>query len=114
MEGNKAILCVTLMILFALKFHPCSAGIVYKAMHNTHDIHCNFCVAVFQIADYASAQVGFESLQYEAPESSNLDVCIVVNGSLIYSFDLLVTTHAATASESKTCITLLSMHACML
>ena len=63
----------------------------------------HLCVTGVQIVDYASARVGFESLQYEAAESSNLDVCIVVNGSLIYSFDLLVTTHAATASESNYC-----------
>ena len=44
-----------------------------------------------------NAQIGFEYLRYEGSESSPQQVCIVVNGTVQYSFNVVINTHVGIA-----------------
>ena len=44
-----------------------------------------------------NAKIGFEYLKYKSSESSPLEVCLVVNGTIYSSFNILVNTHLGTA-----------------
>lgn len=48
---------------------------------------------------HENARIGFESLRYQCSESSNQEVCLVLNGSIQYSFTILVSTHEGIAGE---------------
>ena len=46
-----------------------------------------------------NAQIGFERVRYEGPESSNQQVCLVVTGRVTSSFNVVVNTHEGIAGE---------------
>ena len=48
-----------------------------------------------------NAKIGFEYLRYEGSESSSQQVCIVVNGTVLSSFHVIVNTHVGTAGTNN-------------
>ena len=61
---------------------------------------CFICFFAAFTLVHESASVGFESLKYESQESSNVQVCLNVNGAVHSSFSVLINTRVGTAGES--------------